>query len=685
MVFFINILDQALLQQLISEETERKSIVTSHELVTNSNDDQDLKSLGITGLQNDTEEQTKYKEDNDGKDMFAWPNKAVMRFLEIYSAKEHEFTAGLKRRNKLWSEIALELQKSNYDVSGVQVQNKMSGLKRTYKKIKDSNIKSGKLNRNWPFYLTMDAIFGDESWFSPSNIANSDEQATLSTFLSSSACHSPLSIQNNSEYQESSSNPKKKKVEMTLDFSISQSKNGKNQLKETRNRERLERGKGRQQRSEIKQKGKREMHKESSNEREMFTWPDKAVKLFLEIYREKEHEFTAGIKRHDKLWSEIAFELQEANYNVSGLQVQNKMSSLKRAYKKIKDSNAKSDKQNSSWIFYSIMDSLFGDQRCVSPPYVASSEGPATLRTFLSSSAYESPLLIPNNSEYEESSSRPKKKKIEMILDSSLSHWKTDKNQLKETRNTERLEREKGRQQKSEIKQTEIREMHKEGSNEREMFTWPDKAVQLFLEIYRERDHEFTAGIKRHNKLWSEIAFELQKSNYDVSGMQVQNKMSGLKRTYKKIKDANAKSGNRNSSWAFYSIMDSLFGDKNWVAPPDVAGIDRPSTPSTSSSSSMCHSLLSTQDNSGCQEFSSKSKKKRVEIILDSFISGLKNNRDQMKEERRIERLEREERRQERWEVEQEERRKMHKETSEIQRSLVNVLNKILEKLNEQK
>jgi len=38
--------------------------------------------------------------------------------------------------------------------------------------------------------------------------------------------------------------------------------------------------------------------------------------------------------------------------------------------------------------------------------------------------------------------------------------------------------------------------------------------------------------------------------------------MSSLKRTYKKIKDSNAKSDNHNSSWAYYSVMDFLFGDK---------------------------------------------------------------------------------------------------------------------------
>jgi len=211
----------------------------------------------------------------------------------------------------------------------------------------------------------------------------------------------------------------------------------------------------------------------------------------------------------------------------------------------------------------------------------------------------------------------------------------------------------------------------------------------LFLELYREKEHEFTTGLKRHNKLWTEIASELHNSSYNVSAVQVQNKMSSLKRTYKKIKDSNAKSGNYNSSWAYYSVMDSLFGDKGWVSPPAIASSDGPVAPSelASSSSSLSQSSIITIFHTfECQDIlSSKPKKRKVEIILDSFISDLKSNRDEMKEERKKERLEKEERKKQRWEAEKAERREMHKETSEIQRSLVHLLDKLIEKQNKAK
>lgn len=70
-------------------------------------------------------------------------------------------------------------------------------------------------------------------------------------------------------------------------------------------------------------------------------------------------------------------------------------------------------------------------------------------------------------------------------------------------------------------------------------------------------------------------------------------------------------------------------------------------------------------------------------MILDSFISDLKSNRDQIKEEKRKEQLEKEERREQRWESNRKEKKQMHKETLEIQKSLVYLLGKLVEKKNE--
>lgn len=203
------------------------------------------------------------------------------------------------------------------------------------------------------------------------------------------------------------------------------------------------------------------------------------------------------------------------------------------------------------------------------------------------------------------------------------------------------------------LSEDDAKENYKDCKNndEKETFTWPEKAVLLFLDLYREREQEFTTGLKRHNKIWNEIACELQNSNYNVSAVQVQNKMSSLKRTFKKIKDSNAKSGNHNTCWAYYSAMNAIFGEKGWVSPPAVASSDGPIVPSASPSSSLSTCRSASLDTLEYQDSPSKPKKRKVEAILDSFISNIQRNRDEMKEERREQRMEKEKRKEERWEI----------------------------------
>ena len=88
-----------------------------------------------------------------------------------------------------------------------------------------------------------------------------------------------------------------------------------------------------------------------------------------------------------------------------------------------------------------------------------------------------------------------------------------------------------------------------------ESYIWGDDSVHLLLEVYRTKQTEFSQN-KRHNKIWAEIATEINKKNasINVTGLQCATKISGLKRTYKNIKDQNKKSGNCKSSWAFLSV-----------------------------------------------------------------------------------------------------------------------------------
>jgi len=202
----------------------------------------------------------------------------------------------------------------------------------------------------------------------------------------------------------------------------------------------------------------------------------------------------------------------------------------------------------------------------------------------------------------------------------------------------------------------------------KESFVWPDEAVLLFLETYRNKEPDFALGLKRHNKIWMEIANEMKEAKYNVTAAQCQNKMSGLKRTYKNISDSNKKSGNHSSSWAFYSVMNSIFGEKAWVAPVSIASSEGPPSPGSSSSLS---------EKSATDE--PKPKKRRVESILESFITDIKESKQKEREDRekrRIEKIAEKENRQKQIKQEQWE---MHKDRMQIHQSLIEILAKIVE------
>lgn len=61
-----------------------------------------------------------------------------------------------------------------------------------------------------------------------------------------------------------------------------------------------------------------------------------------------------------------------------------------------------------------------------------------------------------------------------------------------------------------------------------------------------------------HKKIWTLIAEELLKHGYNITGPQCLSKFSGLKRTYKSIKNHNNKSGNATRAWLYLSVSHCL-------------------------------------------------------------------------------------------------------------------------------
>lgn len=60
------------------------------------------------------------------------------------------FSVGKMSQKRVWESISSTLCSYGHDVTGPQCQNKFTGMKRTFKSIKDHNSKSGSNPRSWP-------------------------------------------------------------------------------------------------------------------------------------------------------------------------------------------------------------------------------------------------------------------------------------------------------------------------------------------------------------------------------------------------------------------------------------------------------------------------------------------------------------------------------------------------------
>lgn len=107
-----------------------------------------------------------------------------------------------------------------------------------------------------------------------------------------------------------------------------------------------------------------------------------------------------------------------------------------------------------------------------------------------------------------------------------------------------------------------------ENSNESSgAFKWPNEAILLLVEEYRTRADDFCSGKVSQKRTWQAVSDSLFRKGYSVTEPQCLSKFSGLKRTYKSIKDHNNKSGNGPRTWTYFNIMDSVIGSKPYMQP----------------------------------------------------------------------------------------------------------------------
>ncbi|CAG9772459.1 unnamed protein product [Ceutorhynchus assimilis] len=194
-------------------------------------------------------------------------------------------------------------------------------------------------------------------------------------------------------------------------------------------------------------------------------------------------------------------------------------------------------------------------------------------------------------------------------------------------------------------------------SSKDEPFIWSERAVLLLLEQYECHVEEFKKNL-RHERIWSSIAAQLIEKGHLVNGRQCSIKWSGLKRTYKNIKDQKDRSGASAVSWPFYSAMTTLLGDKAYMKPVALA-----------SSTRQPKNLTGDCSKEPPQKKMKPMKKDAVLKELTDRTNKLQESINEQNIKRHREKAEREER-----------KAKQHAEKMEMQRAFLDIFKKMAEK-----
>lgn len=81
-----------------------------------------------------------------------------------------------------------------------------------------------------------------------------------------------------------------------------------------------------------------------------------------------------------------------------------------------------------------------------------------------------------------------------------------------------------------------------------------DEAIRLLLAAYKEKEDLLHTGKVSVKKFWEMISEKLKEKSHNITGPQCKSKFNGLKKTYKSIKDHNAKSGNSRRTWPYFDV-----------------------------------------------------------------------------------------------------------------------------------
>ncbi|KAK9881388.1 hypothetical protein WA026_016278 [Henosepilachna vigintioctopunctata] len=434
---------------------------------------------------------------------FKWPHEAILLLLDEYEKRQNDFNSGRISKKKLWLDISAELKSHGHNITGTQCLSKFLGMKKTYKKTKDHNNKSGNSAKHWPYLTLMDDLM--DATFASLKLEEA-ENLEYARFISETDAE---------EHEGSESN---------LNGSIDESMR-------------------------------------NPSEDSAFKWPHEAILLLLDEYEKRQNDFNSGRISKKKLWLDISAELKSHGHNITGTQCLSKFLGMKKTYKKTKDHNNKSGNSAKHWPYLTLMDDLM--DATFASLKLEEAENLEYAR-FISETDAEEPEGSESNlnGSIDESMRNPSEDSGEferLQTDATFASLKLEEAEnLEYARFISETDAEEPEGSESNLNGSIDESMR--NPSEDSAFKWPHEAILLLLDEYEKRQNDFNSGRISKKKLWLDISAELKSHGHNITGTQCLSKFLGMKKTYKKTKDHNNKSGNSAKHWPYLTLMDDLMG-----------------------------------------------------------------------------------------------------------------------------
>lgn len=108
-------------------------------------------------------------------------------------------------------------------------------------------------------------------------------------------------------------------------------------------------------------------------EEQSLSWNKTATKLLISEYKERQDKMENGRLRKNKAFGEISEVMQKYGYKFTNEQCSTRFKTITRAYKQVKDQNARSGNGKKQYEYEKELDDLFGKRPNIQPQFVLGS------------------------------------------------------------------------------------------------------------------------------------------------------------------------------------------------------------------------------------------------------------------------------------------------------------------------